>query len=158
MKMQQRINYAQAAPEVVKMMLGLHHYLQNCGLEERLLDLVYLRASQINHCAYCVDMHWKDLRALGEPEQKLYMLNAWREWDGFSDRERAALAWTEAVTNLTQGFVPDEVYREARAQFEERELANLTLAINAINSWNRLNVAFRTPAGSYQPTAARAAS
>ncbi len=151
--MQERINYMKAAPEVFKSMLGFSQSLQNSGLETALLDLVYLRASQINHCAYCIDMHSKDLRALGESEQKLYMLNAWREWPGFSAREQAALEWTEAVTLVTEGFVPDEVYRVAREQFDERELANLTLAIVAINGWNRLNVAFRTPAGSYQPAA-----
>jgi AhpD family alkylhydroperoxidase len=149
--MQGRLNYAKAAPGVYKTMLGVHEYLENCGLEPELMNLVWLRASQINHCAYCVDMHWKDLRAAGAPEQKLYMLNAWREWDGYSDRERAALEWTEAVTLLTEGFVPDEVYRVAREQFNERELSNLTLAIIAINGWNRLNVAFRMPAGTYQP-------
>lgn len=149
--MQQRVHYTTAAPEVYKTMLGMHHYLQSCGLDETLMNLVYLRASQINHCAYCVDMHWKDLRAAGVAEQKLYMLDAWREWDGYSARERAALEWTESVTLLTEGFVPDEVYGVARAQFNDRELANLTLAIIAINGWNRLNVAFRTPAGAYQP-------
>jgi AhpD family alkylhydroperoxidase len=152
--MQERINYTTAAPGVYKSMLGIHHYLLDCGLEHSLMNLVYLRASQINRCAYCTDMHWKDLRAAGEPEQKLYMLTAWREWNGYSERERAALEWTEAVTLLTEGFVPDEVYNAARAQFNERELANLTLAIVAINGWNRLNVAFRVPAGSYQPTVA----
>ena len=134
-------------------MLGLHHYLEGSGLDKKLLDLVYLRASQINHCAYCVDMHWKDLRAAGEPEQKLYMLNAWREWKGFSDVERAALEWTEALTLLTDGFVPDEVYESVRKHFSDADLANLSLGIVAINGWNRLNVAFRTPAGSYQPQA-----
>lgn len=154
--MEIRINYFKAAPEVYKKMLGIHEYLQSCGLEEKLLDLVYLRASQINGCAYCIDMHSKDLRALGEPEQKLYLLNAWRESPGYSDRERAALEWTESVTLVTQGSVPDAVYQIARQQFNEHELANLTLAIVAINGWNRLNVAFRTPAGSYQPKAAKA--
>lgn len=154
--MEVRINYFKAAPEVYKKMLGLHEYLQSCGLEEKLLDLVYLRASQINGCAYCIDMHSKDLRALGEPEQKLYLLNAWRESPGYSERERAALEWTESVTLVTQGFVPDAVYQIARQQFSEHELANLTLAIVAINGWNRLNVAFRTPAGNYQPKTAKA--
>ena len=149
--MDNRGNYAKAAPGVVQAMMGMHHYLLKCGLEHKLMDLVFLRASQINRCAYCTDMHWKDLRALEESEQKLYMLTAWREWDGYSARERAALEWTEAVTLLTEGFVPDEVYRIAREQFDETELANLTLAIVAINGWNRLNVAFRTPGGSYQP-------
>jgi AhpD family alkylhydroperoxidase len=155
--MEERINYAKAAPEVFKTMLGMHRYLQNCGLEGALLDLVYLRASQINRCAYCIDMHWKDLRARGEAEQKLYMLNAWREWPEFTARERAALEWTEAVTLLTEGFVPDAVYGTARAQFSEAELANLTLAAVAINGWNRLNVASQMPAGSCQAPAAKRA-
>jgi len=156
--MSTRINYTQAAPEVLTAMLGLTKHLHNSGLDENLLNLVSLRASQLNHCAYCVDMHWKDLRAAGESEQKLYMLDAWREWDGYTARERAALEWTEAVTLVAQDFVPDEVYRAAREQFDERELSFLTLAVVTINGWNRLNVAFRTPAGSYQPpktTAAR---
>jgi AhpD family alkylhydroperoxidase len=156
--METRIDYRQAAPEVLNAMLTLSQQLHRSGMEENLLNLVCLRASQLNHCAYCVDMHWKDLRGAGVPEQKLYMLNAWREWDGFSARERAALEWTEAVTLVTEGFVPDAVYGTAREQFNERELANLTLAIIAINGWNRLNVAFRTPAGGYQPPAPKAAA
>lgn len=155
--MSTRINYSQAAPEVLTAMLGLTKNLHNSGLDENLVNLVCLRASQLNHCAYCVDMHWKDLRAAGESEQKLYMLNAWREWDGYTPRERAALAWAEAVTLVAKDFVPDEVYDAAREQFDKRELSYLTLAVVTINGWNRLNVAFRTPAGSYQPpsTAAR---
>lgn len=149
----QRVNYIKAAPGVYKNMLALHEYLQKTGLDEKLLNLVYLRASQINGCAYCIDMHWKDLRHEGESEQKLYMLNAWRESTEYSERERAALEWTEAVTLVTEGNVSDEVYRPVREQFSEAELANLTLAVVAINGWNRLNVAFRTPAGSYQPAA-----
>lgn len=149
--MQQRMDYLKAAPGVYKAMLGLHEYLQQSGLDERLLNLVYLRASQINGCAFCVDMHWKDLRVEGEDEQRLYMLNAWREWAGYSDRERAALEWAEAVTRLERGEVPDEVYGQAREQFSEAELSNLTLAVAAINSWNRLNIAFRKEAGKYQP-------
>jgi AhpD family alkylhydroperoxidase len=156
--METRIDYRQAAPEVLNAMLTLSQQLHRSGMEENLLNLVCLRASQLNQCAYCVDMHWKDLRGAGVPEQKLYMLNAWREWDGFSARERAALEWTEAVTLVTEGFVPDVVYGTAREQFNERELANLTLAIIAINGWNRLNVAFRTPAGGYQPPAPKAAA
>ncbi len=155
--MDTRINYSQAAPEVLTAMLGLTKHLHNSGLDKNLVDLVCLRASQLNHCAYCVDMHWKDLRAAGESEQKLYMLNAWREWDGYSPRERAALEWTEAVTLVTKDFVPDEVYQAAREQFDERELSYLTLAVITINGWNRLNVAFRTPAGSYQPPKTAAA-
>lgn len=151
--MPQRMNYVKAAPGLYEAMLGLHAQLDRSGLDERLLNLVFLRASQVNGCAFCVDMHWKDLRALGEDEQRLYMLNAWREWAGYSHRERAALEWTEAVTRLERGEVPDDVYRLAREQFSEAELANLTLAVAAINSWNRLNIAFRTEAGKYQPKA-----
>lgn len=146
-----RLHYWKAAPGVRDAMLKLHEYLGQTGIDENLLNLVYLRASQINGCAYCLDMHWKDLRAAGESEQKLSMLEAWREAPGFTDRERAALAWAEAVTLITEGHVPDEVYEQARAQFSEAELANLTLAVVAINGWNRLNVAFRTEAGHYQP-------
>jgi AhpD family alkylhydroperoxidase len=149
--MKERINYATVAPDVYQTMLGVHRYLERCGLDERLMNLIYLRASQMNGCAYCIDMHWKDLRAAGEPEQKLYMLSAWREWPGYSDQERAALEWTEAVTRLTDGEVPDGVYDIARAQFTDADLAKLTLAVAAINSWNRLNVAFRRSAGGYQP-------
>jgi len=145
-----RIHYTKA-PGILDAMLNLQKYLGQTGIEENLLNLMSLRASQINGCAYCLDMHWKDLRAAGESEQKLAMLEAWREAPGFSDRERAALAWTEAVTLVTEGHVPDAVYNLAREQFSETDLANLTLAVVAINGWNRLNVAFRTEAGSYQP-------
>ena len=135
-------------------MLELSKQLENSGLESKLLNLVCQRASQINGCAFCLDMHSKDLRAEGETEQRLYVLDAWREAPFYTDRERAALAWTEAVTLVTNGHVPDEVYQEARAQFNEAELVNLTLAVVDINGWNRLNVAFRTPAGTYQPQTA----
>ncbi len=146
-----RMNYQKAAPGVVQAMLGLQEYLRKSGLEEGLVNLMCLRVSQINGCAFCLDMHWKDLRAAGVSEGKLSMLNAWRDAPGYSDREKAALAWAEAVTLVTQGRVPDEVYREAREQFNEVELANLTLAVVAINGWNRLNVAFRIEGGQYQP-------
>jgi AhpD family alkylhydroperoxidase len=146
-----RLQYWKAAPGVLDAMLNLHKYLGQTGIEENLLNLISLRASQINGCAYCLDMHWKDLRAAGESEQKLSMLDAWREAPGFTDRERAALAWTEAVTLITEGHVPDEVYNLARERFNEAELANLTLAVVAINGWNRLNIAFRTEAGNYKP-------
>lgn len=145
-----RIHYTKA-PGILDAMLNLHKHLGQTGIDENLLNLVYLRASQINGCAYCLDMHWKDLRAAGESEQKLSLLDAWREAPGFTERERAALAWTEAVTLITEGHVPDEVYSVARTQFNETELANLTLAVVAINGWNRLNIAFRTEAGNYQP-------
>jgi AhpD family alkylhydroperoxidase len=117
----------------------------------KLLNLIKLRASQINGCAYCLDMHWKDLRAAGENEQRLYGLDAWRESPYYTDRERAALAWTEAVTAITKGHVPDEVYEEVHRQFKEKELADLTLAVAAINAWNRLAISARTTPGTYQP-------
>jgi AhpD family alkylhydroperoxidase len=149
--MEPRINYVKVAPGVVEAMLGLSNYLRKSGLEVSLLNLVHLRASQINGCAFCIDMHWKDLRAAGENEQRLYGLDAWEESPYYSDRERAALAWTEVVTNVRDGHVPDQVYEHVRKSFTEKELADLTLAIAAINGWNRLNIAMRTVAGTYQP-------
>ena len=155
--MESRINYANVAPGIFDAMLGLSHYLRASGLEESLVNLVCLRASQINGCAYCIDMHWKDLRAGGETEQRLYGLDAWEESPYYSDRERAVLAWTDAVTKIQDGHVPNEVYARARAVFTEKELADLTLAIAAINAWNRLNIAGRTVAGTYRPAKSRAA-
>ena len=154
--MQARLNPRKAAPEAMKAISNLHTYVRRCGLDHQLLELVKLRASQINSCAWCIDMHSKELRAGGESEQRLYLLSAWRECPFYSERERAALAWTEALTLLTEGSVPDAVFALARAQFTEEELVNLTLAIVAINGANRINVAFRTVPGSYQP-AVRAA-
>ena len=151
--MSSRIRYSKVAPGTHRAMLELEEYVNSCGLEPNLLDLVRTRASQLNGCAFCLDMHSKDLRARGETEQRIYLLDAWREAPFYSDRERAALAWTEAVTLLPNREVSDEVYDEARQHFSEEELANLTLALVAINGWNRLNVAFRTPAGNYQPRA-----
>jgi len=148
--MKARLDFRKAAPQGEKAMMGLHMFVRNCGLGHSLLELVKLRASQLNGCAHCIDMHTKELRADGESEQRLYLLNAWRESPMYSDRERAALAWTEAVTLVTDGHVPDEVYDEARKQFSEEELANLTFALVAINGANRLNIAFRTVPGSYQ--------
>ncbi len=149
--MEPRIDYLKVGRGVYEAMLGLEKYLQQCGLEESLMDLIKLRASQINGCAYCIDMHWKDLRALGEQEQRLYGLDAWEESPYYSDRERAALAWTEAVTDIKNGHVTDEVYEEARQHFSEKELADLTLAVAAINAWNRLAIAAKTVPGKYQP-------
>ncbi len=149
--MQPRIDHKKASPGAMNAMLGLERYLHTCGLPENLLHFIKLRVSQINGCAYCIDMHSKDLRAAGETEQKLYLLDAWREAPFYSARERAALAWAEAVTLVTEGHVPDEVYEQARSQFSEEELVNLTLAITTINSWNRLSIAFRNVAGTYQP-------
>jgi AhpD family alkylhydroperoxidase len=156
--MEPRINGFKTAPGAIKALLGLEQYLHQCGLEESLLHLIKLRASQINGCAYCIDMHWKDLRAIGEDEQRLYSLDAWREGPFYSDRERAALAWTEAVTLVTDGHVPDAVYEEVRPHFSEKELADLTFAIATINAWNRLNIAVRTVPGSYQPPRKREAA
>jgi AhpD family alkylhydroperoxidase len=132
-------------------MLGLETYLHQCGLEIPLLHLIKLRASQINGCAYCIDMHWKDLRAIGENEQRLYGLDAWRESPYYTERERAALAWTEAVTLVASTHVPDDVYEEVRGQFDEKEITNLTLAVATINAWNRLAISLRAEAGKYQP-------
>jgi AhpD family alkylhydroperoxidase len=146
--MESRFNYQ---PDSYKALLDLELYLRKCGLEESLLHLIKLRASQINGCAYCLDMHWKDLRAIGETEQRLYSLDAWRECPYYTDRERAALAWTEAVTRITDGHVPDSVYDKVRPQFGEKELSYLTLAVAAINAWNRLSIAARTLPGTYQP-------
>ena len=149
--MQQRLSYSRVAPEGAEILQKLERYVKNSGLEEDLLELVKLRASQINGCAYCIDMHTKQARTYGESEQRLYAVSAWHEAPFYSERERAALAWTEAVTQVSQDHVPDEVYEQAREHFTEKELVDLTLAIIAINSWNRLAISFRTPAGSYQP-------
>ena len=148
--MQPRIEYSKAAPGALKAMYGLEAYVKSSGLEPSLLDLIKTRASQINGCAFCIDMHTKEARAKGESEQRLYLLNAWREAPFYTERERAALAWTEAVTLVADGQVPDEVYDQARAQFGEQELVNLTLAVVAINGWNRLAISFRAVPGSYQ--------
>ena len=149
--MKERIDYLRVGRGVYEAMLGLEKYIHQCGLEESLIDLVKLRASQINGCAYCIDMHWKDLRSLGETEQRLYGLDAWEESPYYTDRERAALAWTEAVTIIREAHVPDEVYEKVRTQFSEKELADLTLVIATINAWNRLAIAVRTIPGRYQP-------
>jgi AhpD family alkylhydroperoxidase len=152
--MEERIDYTRAAPEGYRAMLGLEHYVRHCGLESSLLELVRLRASQINGCAFCVDMHTKDARAGGESEQRLYAVAVWHEAPFFTERERAALAWTEAVTLVPSSHVPDDAYARVRQHFGEKELTDLTLAIVAINGWNRLAVSFRKPAGTYQPGAA----
>jgi AhpD family alkylhydroperoxidase len=132
-------------------MRGLEAYVRQCGLEPSLLELVKTRASQLNGCAYCIDMHTKDARARGETEQRLYALAAWRETPFFTERERAALAWTEVVTLVAEGPIDDEDYEDVREQFDEKALVDLTLAIVAINGWNRLSVAFATVPGSYRP-------
>ena len=149
--MKQRIKYNEVAKEGLAALGRLEAYVRHSGLEHSLLELVKTRASQINGCAYCLDMHTKDARAAGENEQRLFVLSAWREAPFYSDRERAALEWTEAVTAIAGNDVPDELYERVRAQFDEKELVDLTLAINTINSWNRLAISFRIEVGSYQP-------
>jgi AhpD family alkylhydroperoxidase len=152
-----RIDYRKVAPEAIKAVAAVERYARGSNLEPALLELVRLRASIINGCAYCVDMHSKDARARGESEQRLYAVNVWREAPFFTPRERAALAWTEAVTKVNVNQVPDEVYRLAREHFEERELVDLTMAVIAINSWNRLAISFRALAGTYEPAKEHAA-
>jgi len=150
-----RIHSSKIDPAAMRAMLGLEQYVRGSGLEPALLELVRLRASYINGCAYCVDMHTKDARAAGECEQRLYAVPVWRETPFFTPRERAALAWTEAVTELARTGVPDDVYQQARAEFSESELVALTMAVVTINGWNRVAVSFRTEPGSYQRPADR---
>lgn len=151
--MTQRINVIEKGMPAMKSMAGINAYLAKSSVERTLLELVYYRVSQINGCAYCLDMHTKDLREFGETEQRLYVLPAWREAPFYTDRERAALAWAEALTTLAGSIVPDEVYDAAIAQFSEEELIDLTLAVIAINGYNRINLAFPNVAvvGTYRP-------
>lgn len=155
MNMKPRIEYAKVAPDGIAAMRGLESYVHASGLEPRLLELVKVRASQINGCAYCLDMHTKDARHEGEKEQRLHAIAAWHEAPFFSERERAALAWAEAVTLVSQNHVSDEVYEQARRHFGEKELVDLTIAVIAINGWNRLAVAFRMVPGTYKPELSR---
>mgnify|MGYP000609921777 CR=1 FL=1 len=136
--MKPRLNYGKVAPGAYEAMDTIDRYLQDCSLEKALIVLVQLRASQINGCAYCLDMHWKDLRAIGDNEQRLYSLDAWRECPYYTDRERAALLWTEVITKISDDQVPDEVYEQVSLFFNEKELVDLTLAIVTINAWNRI--------------------
>ncbi|MBU6444021.1 MAG: carboxymuconolactone decarboxylase family protein [Alphaproteobacteria bacterium] len=149
--MTRRLDYRTTSPDALAAMMSVERHARSSGLETTLVELVKTRASQINGCAYCLDMHTKDARAAGESEQRLYTLAVWRETPFFSDRERAALAWTEAVTRIADGGVPDALYRSVREQFSEKELVDLTMAIIAINGWNRLAISFGAEAGSYQP-------
>ena len=149
--MEPRIDITKASPEAAKTMYGLEKYLSKCGLEHSLLLLVKMRASQINGCAYCLDMHSKDARAGGETEQRLYCLDAWHETPFYTDRERAALAWTDALTLISETHAPDDVFEQVREQFDDKELMDLTLAIATINSWNRLAIGLRAVPGQYQP-------
>ena len=156
--MQPRLDYQKASPEALQAMLQMERVVRKSGLEPKLLELVKIRASQMNGCAFCLDMHTKDARALGETEQRIYTLSAWREAPFYTGRERAALAWTEALTNIQEGHAPDYVYAEAARQFSEAELVNLTLAITTINAWNRISIGFRVVAGTYQGRAAHGSS
>ena len=149
--MKTRLDYRKAAPVAFKAMLDLEAAVHRSSLEPSLIELVKMRASQINGCAYCLDMHSKDARAAGETEQRLYVLPAWREAPFYSERERAALAWTEAVTQVSANDLPDTLYEEVHQEFDDKSLVELTLAIIAINGWNRLAIGFRSQAGSYAP-------
>ncbi len=151
--MEERLKHWRLAPGGYHALLGVDRYVYDSGLEHSLLELVKLRASQINGCAYCIDMHWKDARAGGETEQRLYSLNAWREAPFYTDRERAALDWTEALTLISETHAPDETYAAVRAQFSEKETVDLSLAIAMINAWNRMSISMRAPeAGIYDPS------
>ncbi len=152
--MEPRLDYTQASPEAYKAMLHIEGFVRRSGLDANLLELIKIRASQRNGCAFCIDMHTKDARAKGETEQRIYALDAWRETPFFTAKERAALAWTEAITNIQQGHAPEEVYQELSVHFSEAERVNLTLAITTINAWNRIAIAFRMVPGSYQPAPA----
>ncbi len=149
--MTERVNYYEVDPKAIRPMRQLEAYTSSSGLEPSLLELIKLRASQINGCAYCIDMHTKDARANGETEQRLYAISAWRETSFYTDRERAALAWTEAVTLISQHHVSDSLYDDTLKFFNEQELVALTMAVIAINGWNRLAISFQTEPGTYKP-------
>ncbi len=150
-----RIDYTKVASGALRAMYGLEKYLAESSIEPPLRELIKLRASQINGCAYCIDMHWKDARAAGETEQRLYGLVAWREAPYYSERERAALDWTETLTLIADNHAPDELYEQTRRQFSEQELADLTLTVVTINAWNRITISFRAEPGTYQPPSRR---
>jgi AhpD family alkylhydroperoxidase len=150
MFMEERLDYAEAAPQGYRAIAALDHYVEHCGLDPLLLTLVQMRASQLNGCSYCLDMHSKDARAMGESEQRLYALNAWRDAPFYTDRERAALQWTEEITLISQAHAPNVAYEDVRRHFNEEELVNLTLAVATVGAWNRLCIGFRSQAGSYE--------
>jgi AhpD family alkylhydroperoxidase len=141
--MKPRMNFYQAAPETIKALTAVEIQIQSSGLEQSLIELVRTRASQINGCTFCINMHTQDARKHGETEQRLYLLNAWREAPVYNDRERAALAWTEAVTLISETHAPDDAYEELRKRFSEADIVNLTILIGTINAWNRLAISFR---------------
>jgi len=156
--MQPRIDYRKFAPRALKAMMELEEYISECGLDRKLIHLLKMRASQINGCAFCIDMHSIDARALGETEQRLYALDAWRESPFFSDRERAALEWVEAVTLVSESHVPDEIFEEVKKYFSEKEIMDLTIVATTINMWNRLAISTRAVPGRYHPPKSTAAS
>ncbi|WP_106496851.1 carboxymuconolactone decarboxylase family protein [Lentibacillus sp. Marseille-P4043] len=149
--MESRLDYYSIAPEAAKIMVQFEKYVKSTNLDSTLLELVKTRASQINGCAFCLDMHTKDARANGETEQRLYALNAWRETDFYTEKERAALALTEAITQISTNHVTDELYKDVREHFDEKDFVDLVYAINTINSWNRLAITTRAVPGKYQP-------
>ncbi len=152
--MERRFDYRKFSPEPLQAMMALEKYIAGCGLDHKFLHLLKLRASQINGCAFCIDMHSIDARAEGETEQRLYALDAWRETPFFTERERAALAWIEAITLVSQTHVPDAVYDEVAKHFSDKEIFDLTFVATTINAWNRIAIAARTPAGSYKRSVA----
>jgi AhpD family alkylhydroperoxidase len=149
--MTMRLDYVQVAPGAYRAMGQVEYYIKNCGLEVLLIELIKIRASQVNGCAYCIDRHTKDARGAGESEQRIYLLSAWRDAPFYTERERAALEWTEALTLIANDHVPDEIYQLVKPHFTDEELVNLTLAVATINAWNRLFISFRSDVGSYQP-------
>jgi AhpD family alkylhydroperoxidase len=153
--MEARLDYMKASPEAYKAMAQMEGVVRRSGIDPKLLELIKIRASQLNGCAFCIDMHTKDARSKGENEQRIYALDAWRETPFFNEKERAALAWTEALTNIQIGHAPDVVYQELSRHLSEEEIVNVTLAITTINAWNRIAIGFRLVPGNYQPAAAR---
>jgi AhpD family alkylhydroperoxidase len=151
--MEARLDYTKSSPEALKLMLQLEALVRRSGIDPKLLELMKIRASQLNGCAYCIDMHTKDARSKGETEQRIYALDAWRETPFFTENERAALAWTESLTNIQVGHAPEGVFQELRSHFSEEEIVNLTLAVTIINTWNRIAIGFRMVPGNYQPKA-----
>jgi AhpD family alkylhydroperoxidase len=149
--MTMRLDYAQVAPDAYRAMGRIEYYIKNCGLEVLLIELIKIRASQVNGCAYCIDRHTKDARALGESEQRIYLLSAWRDAPFYTERERAALEWTESLTLIADDHVPDEIYQHVKLYFSDEELVNLSLVVATINAWNRLFISFRSEVGDYQP-------
>jgi len=153
-----RLDYTKYAHEPLRSLYAIERYVHESGIDIKLLHMLKLRASQINGCAYCIDMHWKDARAAGETEQRLYGLNAWRESPYYNEKERAALEWAESVTLVSETHVPDEVYERVRAQYSEKEIVDLTLAVGMINLWNRIAISMRAVPGLYQPKQSTAAA